>query len=191
MSGLPPSGSLAPAQDVVRYKETIFGNGFDERSTFQGPPSPAVDHAWMKSYSFLNRVPESQAKLLPDPTVEIKGDPGHYVVTLEIFHSLHCLDELRKLVWPGHYGSFMERYNVSEDTAVEHQDHCVEALREALLCGSDITTHSWKYRPDGLHIVTSGMAKHSCRDFDAVKQWAVDHDMKVPWQPVGLQVHFE
>lgn len=111
----------APAQDAIKYRKTVFGNGFDQRSDFQGPPSPAVDHTWKKAYSFLSRIPQSQADRLETSTAEIIGDPEHYVVTLEVFHTLHCLDELRKMIWPEYYGTFSERYNVSHEIAVKHQ----------------------------------------------------------------------
>ena len=33
----------------------------------------------------------SEAAQLANRTVPITDDPGHYVVTLEVFHQLHCL----------------------------------------------------------------------------------------------------
>lgn len=38
------------------------------------------------------------------PTLEIPNDEGHYVVLLDIFHSLHCLNEIRKSLHPAYYG---------------------------------------------------------------------------------------
>ncbi len=36
---------------------------------------------------------------------EIPGEPGRYVVSLDVFHQLHCLNGLRKLVYPETYNS--------------------------------------------------------------------------------------
>ncbi|KAI1263898.1 hypothetical protein F5Y18DRAFT_428781 [Xylariaceae sp. FL1019] len=181
----------SPAQGVLRYETKEFTNGFGEKTEFQGPPSPSVDHAWKQSYSFLNRIPKGEAEHLDTPTAEIADDPGQYVVTVEVFHSLHCLDELRKMIWPLYYGTVEERYNVSHEMAAMHQDHCVEALREALMCGSDITPHSWQYVTGTNHVTAAGVGKHSCRDFNAIKQWAVENSMKVDWAPVGLEGQFQ
>ncbi|KAI1323299.1 hypothetical protein F5Y16DRAFT_403601 [Xylariaceae sp. FL0255] len=183
--------AYSPAKEALRYKMITMTNGFDQRTEFQGPPSPSVDRAWQQSYSFLNRIPESQAIHLEPSTAEIHGDPGNYVVTIEVFHSLHCLDELRKTIWPEYYGTLEERYNVSRELATMHQDHCVEALREAIMCGGDITPHSWQYVPGTDHITAKGVGQHSCRDFDAIKKWAIENSMSGNWAPVGLEGQFK
>jgi hypothetical protein len=39
----------------------------------------------------ISRIPISAAALLVNRTVPIPGDPEHYVVSLSVFHQLHCL----------------------------------------------------------------------------------------------------
>lgn len=39
----------------------------------------------------MNRIPKSQAALLPNKTAPIPGDDGYYIITLDVFHQLHCL----------------------------------------------------------------------------------------------------
>ena len=57
---------------------------------------------------------------------------------------------------------------------MEHLDHCVDYLRQSLMCrpsiemlpfGVDEDTRSFKARFDGTH---------TCADFEAVRDWAVE-----------------
>lgn len=52
----------------------------------------------------ISRIPASSAALLPNKTVPVPGDEEYYIVGLNVFHELHCLNNLRMLVWPEHYG---------------------------------------------------------------------------------------
>ncbi len=46
--------------------------------------------------------PESAAKL-PNATTPFTYDTDHYIIELDVFHQLHCLNMLRKLVYPDAY----------------------------------------------------------------------------------------
>lgn len=100
------------------------------------------------------------------PTMAVPGT-DKYLVTLEVYHNLHCLDELRKLLWPERY-QFIERLTSANGT-IDRQnfpfrhwgepfletiiqgflqltlniDHCVNSLRESIMCSADIAPASW------------------------------------------------
>jgi len=48
-------------------------------------------------------VPEHQARLLPNHTVKIPGMKDEYIIGLDVFHQLHCLNLFRKLIYPERY----------------------------------------------------------------------------------------
>lgn len=48
------------------------------------------------------RIPEHQATQLVNRTSKIPND-DHYIVSIDVFHQLHCLDNMRKYLWPQHY----------------------------------------------------------------------------------------
>lgn len=110
----------APLQGAIKYKEVIFTDGFTQLSKYQGPPSPTLDKTWLDLYTHLTRIPEAEAALLTNKTTPIPGDPGYYGIIIDVFHSMHCLDELRKSAWPEYYGSFASRYHVSEEVGAMH-----------------------------------------------------------------------
>jgi hypothetical protein len=48
-------------------------------------------------------VDEPTARKLPNRTLALPDDPKKYLVQLDVFHQLHCLDVLRNLLWPERY----------------------------------------------------------------------------------------
>jgi hypothetical protein len=47
-------------------------------------------------------VSEEDAKRLPYPTMPVMGT-NDYLVQLEVFHQLHCLNDIRKAFYPERY----------------------------------------------------------------------------------------
>ncbi|KAI0453826.1 hypothetical protein F5B21DRAFT_525465 [Xylaria acuta] len=58
-----------------------------------------------------------------------------------------------------------------------HVEHCVDSIRQALMCTSDITAYliDWnnKYRRPRPDFATK---VHTCRKFEKIRDWAVEHD---------------
>lgn len=64
----------------------------NDPSPYQGPPSEENNELWEDLYNFgLSSIPMTDAARLMNRTVPIPGKPGEYVVTLNLFHDLHCL----------------------------------------------------------------------------------------------------
>ena len=52
-------------------------------------------------------------------------------------------------------------------------DHCINAIREALMCSSDVTPITFHYvSEEDHHVFPNLAATHTCRDFDVIKDWA-------------------
>lgn len=159
----------------------VFTNGFTEISKYQGHPSAQLDRIWYDLYTHMTRVPKDQALLLANHSIEIPGDPGYYAVIFDVFHSLHCLDELRKEIWPDYYRPFAERYHVAQEIANMHLDHCVDGLRQALMCGADIGTIPFRFGADQTDIKTVAGHLHTCRDWDAFQEYVTANEIQVPF----------
>jgi len=102
---------LAPAQNVIRYKNVVFSPSFKPHLTrYQGPPSPETDDAWRELYNCkragpgcdelqfltqttdpISRIDRKDASKIANRTVPIPGDSDHYAVSIDVFHQLHCL----------------------------------------------------------------------------------------------------
>lgn len=66
-------------------------------------------------------------------------------------------------------GTSREEWAVLEDQKVEHRAHCVEYLRQSILCSADTTLEG----ETGAWARSTGWGQtHSCVDFDALTEWA-------------------
>lgn len=78
---------------------------------------------------------------------------------------------LRKKVW----GDPMPMDEVPESTEEgvdPHLDHCIDHLRQAIMCAGDVTTLSWAWVDDFNASVGYGTILHTCRDYSAIEEWA-------------------
>jgi hypothetical protein len=51
----------------------------------------------------ISQISPESAAMLPNATTPFTNDTSHYIVELDVFHQLHCLNVLRKLVYPDVY----------------------------------------------------------------------------------------
>ncbi|KAK1774233.1 hypothetical protein QBC45DRAFT_425612 [Copromyces sp. CBS 386.78] len=102
---------------------------------------------------------------------------GGYVAGFDVFHTLHCLNNIRKELNPQFYPpetSHHHRRTSSPETARLHQDHCIEQIRQYIMCSGDMTPIPTKYYPSlGRNYVDSDV-KHTCRDIEPLRRWMVD-----------------
>jgi len=166
---------------------------------FQGPPSPELDEAWGKIYmhgaeGFL----ASSSELIRsgiDPSLVIKatgawgGGPDSYVVEIDGFHHLHCLDNLRKHIHADHYFP-----HGLDSHAIEHRDHCLDMLRQLLMCNFDVGLIPvyWVWSESrGEAIPKENFSTHKkCRDHGAILEWAYEHalpDFPQKWRHLEPQ----
>jgi hypothetical protein len=81
-----------------------------------------------------------------------------------MFHQLHCLNFLRFAYEPSTV------VDMAPDEVAYHRDHCLDYIRQALMCAGDST-----FEP--LHKAgINGMgAVHRCRNFERMFTWAYEH----------------
>jgi hypothetical protein len=81
---------------------------------------------------------------------------------------------IRKALSPSYYDAADPEW--SHLLSEKHTSHCIDSLRQSLMCASDITPIVWirdeenKLRPEGRVI-------HTCRNFEAIRQWARDNQI--------------
>ncbi|PCH37446.1 hypothetical protein WOLCODRAFT_84396, partial [Wolfiporia cocos MD-104 SS10] len=92
---------------------------------------------------------------------------------LSMFHQLHCLDVLRTgLAGKGHVASGATR---SDDK--NHQQHCLNYLRQAILCSADATLEPEV--GEGSRNVGKGLGvTHVCRDWRKLYDYAAENSVE-------------
>ncbi|KAK1234336.1 hypothetical protein PQX77_002475 [Marasmius sp. AFHP31] len=178
MTHSPRPTIYSPAKDAVEYHITKFAIGGDPK--FHIPPSDELDRNWEDLYQFgISRIPKSQAALLPNKTLPIPGDEGHYIVELDVFHNLHCLNMIRKSLHSDYYTHMA--MNVHENGP--HMDHCVDWLRQSLMCAGDTSVIVWQWDEMEQKNKFQGDIAHTCRSFEKLRDWGMEHAMNIQYDP--------
>lgn len=122
-----------------------------------------------------------------------KGTNGHYFATVEVYHQLHCLDITRKYIWRDYYQD-VDTFQDPPEMVWEHVgklaymsepvdsdggiDHCIDLLRQVLLCNADIGlifyTDVGSKQP-----VARVSTNHQCRNMEAITEWVQKHDSEL------------
>jgi len=181
-----PYHLYSPAQDVLEYKPKLF-NDIWFKSEFNAPPSPALDEAWEDLYDFgVMQIPKDQAVLFPNRTSPIPGDEQNYIFTMDVFHQLHCLNMIRQALYPEYYNhSYYSRLGIKPPSmpvhgheGFDHTTHCIDSLRETVMCSSDVTPLVWVWDDRLQQSMPRLDVVHSCRNFEKVQEWGKAHALR-------------
>ncbi|KAI0413809.1 hypothetical protein F5X98DRAFT_390409 [Xylaria grammica] len=103
-----------------------------------------------------------------DNVTELTG--GGYLASIGVFHELHCVRQLRFYI-------YKERYypNLSDsDTRYLqiHLDHCIETLREAVMCNGNTALISFYWdNPNSSQPAAQSNARSKCALWDSIERW--------------------
>lgn len=163
--------------DAVKYNITTQDNPYVGKG-------PDVDRAWRAiSYDTGDQwlSTHDMAKLeMPLTSLQVEhpstGEQG-YRVGIEVFHQLHCLNLLRRVTYKDYYEPLGGEFAGGSEKLQKHTDHCLEVLRLNLQCNADVGLFTF-YMVDGDPLAWPQLnSKHVCRNFDAVRKWALDHSV--------------
>jgi len=186
---------------------TFNGALWDNTTIWRQPPSPEVDAAWdYISTEGVEVITVSESAVVnsgKDPSISIKAPPSWgagddaYVAQVDVFHQIHCLNELRKEIDFDYYYAGKSRGPQPDKSSSDHHDHlqthrsddlhqahkrhCVHMLLQALMCSADvgIITHNWVHNEDIAPPKTRPMPDFNvikkCADFDGLLAWAREH----------------
>ncbi|KZS87710.1 hypothetical protein SISNIDRAFT_419206 [Sistotremastrum niveocremeum HHB9708] len=169
----------APAQGAIRNEIRVFSHAL-ALSQYHGPPTDESDEAWESLYRIgISRISRDQASLLPNWTEAIPGDEDHYAVALDVFHQLHCLNLIRKALLPKRYGPSDPIVHTTDPAgnavAFDHVDHCINSVRESLMCNADIAVNVWQWDPKKMVSAPRLDNLHVCKNWDDIYEWANQH----------------
>ncbi|KAK2616239.1 hypothetical protein QQS21_000874 [Conoideocrella luteorostrata] len=169
--------------DMSTRMVTFNGALRDNSSIWRQPPSPEVDAAWdrisTEGYEIITVAASDVLKSgksldvsLKAPTSWRAADSGAYIVQVEVFHQIHCLNELRKeMNYDYYYKSPPDELHRS------HKAHCLHMLLQSLMCTADvgIITHNWvhnnKIPEPKIRPMPDFNVVKKCADFDGLLNW--------------------
>ncbi|KAL1747969.1 hypothetical protein HDZ31DRAFT_60839 [Schizophyllum fasciatum] len=160
--------TYSPGEQALEDELVVFGAGSERKSLYQELTDEA-DEAWKELYDpSVVKLTREEAVRLPNRTHPIThGADGFYLGQLDVFHQLHCLNYLRMSLSP-------ERYKpiIREDLLeFEHLNHCIDSIRQSLMCSSDISVNVWQWSEHYEFVAGRVNVAHSCRSFDKLREW--------------------
>ncbi|KAM3430086.1 hypothetical protein NHJ13734_007893 [Beauveria thailandica] len=147
----------------------------DDQSPYQGWPDDEKDQLWQDMYSkgMAVRIDEDSARRLVNKTehAPVAGMENDYVVGLDVFHQLHCLNMIRQSIYPRRYNSSIIRQDGTIDfLAWSH----LEAIRESLTCSVDVSVVPYRWHPETNIAEPDIRSAHVCRNFTKIRDWAFE-----------------
>ncbi|KFY14148.1 hypothetical protein V492_02825 [Pseudogymnoascus sp. VKM F-4246] len=166
---LDPQSFLPP----IPLKTVVF-----EDETPYRDIGPAGDKLWNdmmpKGKGFV-RLPNARLYDLPPSKPSGNGTDGAEEFSASVTHQLHCLAMLRDVIVQFGKGSASRFWDQSAKGGDGHAYHCLDYIRQGILCAGDTSLEFVKVEYDELGKVKSssvdgdGVA-HVCRDWGVVKE---------------------
>ncbi|KAH8603103.1 hypothetical protein B0O99DRAFT_605126 [Bisporella sp. PMI_857] len=176
--------AYSPAAEAIKYERIQFNDTMGEGSPYVGY-GPEVDKAWAAiTYEVGDQMitdEERQILDMPESSLKVKhpktGVEG-YRVGLEVFHQLHCVNVLRQVAYRSWYQDLGGEFEDGEEALTMHIDHCLEILRKSIQCNADVGLFTF-YMMDGDPLPWPELDTewHVCRNFDAVREWAIENSV--------------
>ncbi|KAH6661423.1 hypothetical protein BKA67DRAFT_493092, partial [Truncatella angustata] len=93
---------------------------------------------------------------------------------LDVFHQVHCINQVRKALYPEYYPPSQSSIPSKTDTNNENlAEHCLDYVRQAVMCNADTTLVTHKWFESAQTFGPNFRTQHTCRNFDALMDWSL------------------
>lgn len=83
-------------------------------------------------------------------------------------------------MWKERYPEVVaQRYGNSTGKVVDHIDHCLNSIRESLMCNADLTPNVWSFNEELNVSQVRFDVQHTCKDWSKLKAWAEENKASV------------
>ncbi|KAJ6036381.1 hypothetical protein N7540_000660 [Penicillium herquei] len=170
-----PFPSLQSA-GALEYQSSILPVSI-HNNPYAGKPRPELEAAWHDMFRHTNiRVRKEDLdfyNVTSLPMTSLHGNEGYYVGQMGLFHELHCLKRIRHYIYRSHYLT-----NYTDDQLIEeeaHIDHCVELMRETILCRGDPTLSAFRWinpsHEEDPSLTVDAPGYHTCINWEKLRLW--------------------
>ncbi|KAJ6035870.1 hypothetical protein N7540_000149 [Penicillium herquei] len=167
-----------PDREGLQWQYRKFPTNIDD-NPLAGPPRPELESAWHKLIQNDNiLVPVGYLKEKSLTSVYTK-DHTEGIVSLSVYHSLHCLKKVKRMMYKESY--YADRDKAAMEREWKHADHCVEYIRESLMCQPDLSLVTFRWindtaqhpsAPTAFYPTNFDIDDHRCADWEHLDYWA-------------------
>ncbi|KAI1453925.1 hypothetical protein F4805DRAFT_354269 [Annulohypoxylon moriforme] len=164
--------------ESVRFERAGFHDSRHEELTkYEGAPNAQNNAAWERLLEVgVVGISEKENLRLTNGSASAPRNPDQYMVELELFHQLHCLKWLRDQIFEFHDAFDNSHALMNIPQRKDHNDHCIDYLRQAIMCHGDITPITFEWISEINGYIAHHSTEHQCRNFEAIYNWAKDRD---------------
>jgi hypothetical protein len=174
----------SPAAPAVEYDTARYSVGSTVDTSEYVGYGPHVDSAWRRITSDVGDAVISRAELDLlglDPQSVTAADPRTgeqgYRAGLQVFHQLECVNLLRQDSFRDYYAHQNKDFEAPRKELRRRLDHCLEVIRMSVMCQSDVGVFTYKHY-EGIHGQWPDLnTLHTCRKFDAIRDWASENSI--------------
>ncbi|KAI1192609.1 hypothetical protein F5X97DRAFT_340078 [Nemania serpens] len=164
----PDGDRYVPIREALRYEDRLVSFDFNTVNRFKGPTVKEVDRAWLQLLNGGHELRMSKEKVARAglKTVDLEDGSGDQIVLSTTYHMLHCIYVLYQLNHPEFYG--VDPGLVPQDI---HVDHCVDNLRQYLMCHATDSLMTFVWREDTPRPYPALDTTETCVDWDYYDAW--------------------
>ncbi|PVH84638.1 hypothetical protein DL98DRAFT_568732 [Cadophora sp. DSE1049] len=165
-------GIISPARDGVRYHEKTLYEHRPRTGPYLGRPNTEINTAWADltrpSYVQVTKQELEEANL-----TSMNLPRGAPFTTINVYHHLHCLRAIKRYIYAPYYHPEVPLENIRTEGYSDHIDHCVDLLRETIMCQPDFSLATFEWEgAEPRSVVQNGKTTHQCVDWPYFENWA-------------------
>ncbi|KAJ5171444.1 uncharacterized protein N7500_004227 [Penicillium coprophilum] len=159
--------AYSPASKALKWELRTFQNQLEITNPFKGPPRPELEEAWNKLLhpSAAILVDKESLDRINRTSVELRDGSG-YMAALDVYHQLHCLRWVRRYIHQDHYNS-------TEENLGQHIDHCLDGLRQYVMCNADLSINTFDWIPNYPKPWPNFEVVHKCANWESIEEWVL------------------
>ncbi|KAF8244398.1 hypothetical protein K440DRAFT_558961 [Wilcoxina mikolae CBS 423.85] len=161
--------------EAIQFETRTFDGHFEANSEYQGAPNKSIDAKWSGITQLYNYGVDHETLVKANKTKGLVQWPGtdKYMVGLEMFHHLHCLNYIRMYTYMDYYqGINADMLAEPLEERTNHKDHCIEMIRQKLMCTPDLNVYSYHWLGNLNHPYTDFKTEHRCVNWDRLYEWS-------------------
>ncbi|KAK5997735.1 hypothetical protein PT974_00092 [Cladobotryum mycophilum] len=124
-----------------------------------------------KGLIYYNNIVVQQRDLdkLGKTSVPLRDKSG-FLAGIDVIHELHCLNYVREHIYAEYYKFEAKKF---QD---EHIYHCIDHIREILMCHGDIAVHTYEKSKEDQRPLMKRQTTHECRKWEPLFEWAIANE---------------
>ncbi|KAI9814386.1 MAG: hypothetical protein M1827_003242 [Pycnora praestabilis] len=162
----------APARGAITKVRKTLDASVLHSNVYKGSPRPELDSAWKELLRPANiRVSSDMVAEANKTSIPLADGSGYYAI-LDVYHQLHCLKYIRHYIYDDYYKD-------TEPWTATHVDHCIDSIRQNLMCNADFSLMTFRWVNDSVDPKPNFEGQHECVDWDKLNDWVEERSFDV------------